>query len=144
MYVFPSILFLLCDQPARRSLTGLLAGNSNLHPCFGTSISVKNIGKPFKACDICIDLLRSMKNPTSCEHCCCWGLPSSQTINHKYESPIINNLISNIPTLHKMNTEPCLLDVHLLQQVWDECFLDLIVDKKNHFCETKIRFNLCK
>ena len=33
--VQPAFLYLIADQPARRGLCGMLAGNSKFHPCFG-------------------------------------------------------------------------------------------------------------
>jgi hypothetical protein len=35
--VYPCVHFIVCDQPERRTITGLLAGNSKLHSCFGVT-----------------------------------------------------------------------------------------------------------
>jgi hypothetical protein len=35
--VYPSVLLVTCDHPERRSISGLLGGNSKLHSCYGVS-----------------------------------------------------------------------------------------------------------
>ena len=51
------LLHAVCDQPAKRKLCGLKAGNGNYHACFGYSISYATLQKPFPACANCRDIL---------------------------------------------------------------------------------------
>ena len=48
-HVYPTFLYLIADQPAKRGLCGLLGGNSLLHPCFGYSLNVLTLEREFHA-----------------------------------------------------------------------------------------------
>ena len=80
--VQPAFLYLIADQPARRGLCGMLAGNSKLHPCFGYSMHILALSKPFAACKTCKKSLFEDVLPLSCKSCLCWELPSRNNPPH--------------------------------------------------------------
>ena len=47
------------DNPERRSMYGLLGGNSDIHSIFGISCSFKNLERPFGICSLCHNLLQT-------------------------------------------------------------------------------------
>jgi hypothetical protein len=78
-FVYPSVLVVTCDQPERRSLYGLLAGNSKLHACFGISCNTALLVKSLEACDECVTKLRQYSVGQNYEHPC---LPQCQQCLH--------------------------------------------------------------
>jgi hypothetical protein len=51
--VHTQMLFVVQDQPERRSASGLLGGGSTLHPLFGMSCDFNQLQLPFEACLEC-------------------------------------------------------------------------------------------
>ena len=47
------------DNPERRSMYGLLGGNSDIHSIFGNSCSFKNLEKSFGICPLCRNFLKT-------------------------------------------------------------------------------------
>ena len=123
--VQPAFLYLIADQPARRGLCGMLAGNSKFHPCFGYSMHILALSKPLAACKKCTKILFSGKLPLTCKSCLCWELPSRNNTHHmKYKTLIFPNMKSNISGLHRLNRQPGKLSFTLMKQVWRECYDD--------------------
>ena len=94
-HIYPMFLYLIADQPAKRSLSGMLAGNSLLHPCFGYSMNVRMLRKPFDACTTCTNQLYRNQIPILCSKCHCWNLPNTNNNGNQYEykKPIYTKLI---------------------------------------------------
>jgi hypothetical protein len=64
------LLHAVCDQPAKRVLCGLKAGNGKYHACFGYSINYATLQKPFPACAECRAILFDNDDaPPPCPHC---------------------------------------------------------------------------
>jgi hypothetical protein len=81
--VHTEIMFVVQDQPERRGASGLLGGNSRLHPLFGMSCDFVGLKLPFQACvkcAKCLDEYLEAKDWTQvpmeshCEHCLGWSL----------------------------------------------------------------------
>jgi hypothetical protein len=87
--VYPTILLVICDQPERRYLSGLLAGNSKLHSCFGISCHTGLLVRSLEACSSCVGGLESyleaheylLSVPGQCLACLQWTLPNTTSSN---------------------------------------------------------------
>ena len=108
--VFPDITYYTCDQPAKRALAGLMAGNSTYHACFGYSFNTQQLDKPIVACSGCFTRLKNGTSvPRNCSWCYCWNLPG------------VNPLMK-----YKDGSKPFVLDVDLLKDVWKSSWEDLL------------------
>ena len=127
-HVYPSFLYLIADQPAKRGLCGMLGGNSVLHPCFGYSLNVLLLKKQFNACNTCQNKLYKNQIPKQCNQCHCWNLPqNTKTVNaYKYKTPINLKINTNIVRLSNLNTHAGTLSFDFIKQVWEECYFELI------------------
>ena len=75
--IFPEVGYVMCDQPAKRSMSGMLEGNSNNHSCFGYSLQPKKMQKNFPACAVCFGKMeRKCLLPGNCPSCYAWSLPN--------------------------------------------------------------------
>jgi hypothetical protein len=64
------LLHAVCDQPSKRAMCGLKAGNDKYHACFGYSICFTTLQTPFLACAACRStLFDSNDDPPPCPHC---------------------------------------------------------------------------
>jgi hypothetical protein len=115
------LLHAVCDQPAKRALCGLKAGNGKYHACFGYSIGFATLQKPFPACATCRDILfDSNADPPPCVYCHAWTLP---TLDHHlpYGLPLILELQTALPALQALNQSGGPLTMDLLVATVDEC-----------------------
>ena len=102
-HVYPQLVYVLCDQPAKRAISGLLGGNSSNHACFGYSLNPKLLVKSFAACPSCFECLkRGVRMPDNCPVCYAWELPSKR--NHKL--------------LYTNNSKPFKLSMAFLIESW--------------------------
>ena len=71
--VYAEVLFSLQDQPERRKVNCLLAGNSNNHARFGFNLNYKSLAPSMPSCPRCKDLLkRNAAGVESCSQCYSW------------------------------------------------------------------------
>jgi hypothetical protein len=71
------LLHAVGDQPAKRALCGLKAGNGKYYACFGYSINYATLQKPFPACAECRAILFDSNDaPPPCPHYHAWTLPT--------------------------------------------------------------------
>jgi hypothetical protein len=96
--VHTMIMFVVQDQPERRTASGLLGGGSKMHPLFGMSCDFQKLGLPFEACVDCVGHLEVYlaakdwtRPPTEvrCEHCLGWSLDrlTHASYTSSYEVP---------------------------------------------------------
>jgi hypothetical protein len=97
------LLHVVCDQPAKRGLCGLKAGNGKYHACFGYSINYATLQKPFPACAECRAILFDSDDaPPTCPHCHAWTLPTHDQ-HLPYVMPLIPELHTALPAVHALN-----------------------------------------
>jgi hypothetical protein len=119
------LLHAVCDQPAKRTLCGLKAGNGKYHACFGYSINYTTLQKPFQACAECRAILFDSDDaPPPCPHCHAWTLPTHDQ-HLPYAMPLIQELQTVLPALHALNQGGGPLTMDTLLATWDECWADL-------------------
>jgi hypothetical protein len=131
--VYPTVLLVTCDQPERRTISGLLAGNSKLHACFGVSCDTSLLSRPLEACEECVMALkqyaeqRNYTTPFSsqCVECLNWTLPTQPGSNPQYR--YIRCLDVGFPADAEsggfLNTHAGQISMPLLRKAWDEAFL---------------------
>jgi hypothetical protein len=95
------LLHFVCDQPTKRALCGLKAGNGKYHACFGYSIGFSTLRKPFPACAACRAILVDNNDdlPT-CPHCHAWTLPTLDQ-HLLYGMPLIPELQTSLQVLRE-------------------------------------------
>jgi hypothetical protein len=124
-----ALLHAVCDQPAKRGLCGLKAGNGKYHACFGYSINYATLQKPFPACAECRAILFDSDDaPPTCPHCHAWTLPTHDQ-HLPYAMPLIPELQTALPVLHALNQGGGLLTMDILYATWDECWADLQAER---------------
>ena len=123
-------MFVVQDQPERRSASGLLGGGSNLHALFGMSCDFNRLELPFKACFECENRVHqyiAAKNwaypplQNKCPHCLSWNtdhLSSSTYTNNGYERP--PDLTVNHPGFSFFEG-PGILTSSILIAGWNHC-----------------------
>ena len=138
MILFPSLLFLWCDQPEKRSICGLLAGNSNLGPCFSYSCNFQELDKPIEACVTCQCSLTTYiqstcevpLNSNICTNCWQWDLPSNMRNQiYKYKHPLKNNFPTGIFPGYKLNLEAGKVNTQLLKSGWKHAYESFVAGK---------------
>jgi hypothetical protein len=119
------------DQPTKRALCGLKAGNGKYHACFGYSIGFATLQKPFPACAECRDILFDNNDdlPT-CLHCHAWKLPTLDQ-HLPYGMPLIPALQTALPALAALNQGGGPLTMDILVATGDECWADLQARRLN-------------
>ena len=137
--VYPCVHFIVCDQPERRTITGLLAGNSKLHSCFGVTCHTGLLLRPLEACSSCIGGLEAylelhdflLPFPKNCTSCLQWTLPNTPMANPDfiYTAPVDANFPENAVAGAAANTHAIMITTKLLRQAWDEAFDQWIVHK---------------
>lgn len=135
--VYPSVLLVTCDQPERRTITGLLAGNSKLHSCYGISCHTGLLLRPLEACASCISGIEAYVNtrdflqPFSnrCTSCLQWTLPHTnmRDSNYVYTTPIDPLFPVDAIAGMDVNTHASVITTKMLMQAWDEAFSKWIV-----------------
>lgn len=129
--LYPSLLFLWCDQPEKRSICGLLAGNSNMGPCFGISCNFQQLAKSIEACGSCRKLLTTyIKGPcvlsfsgTVCHQCWQWELPSNSLgMTYKYKEPLKSNFPYGVFPGYELNLEAGKVNTSLLKKGWKHAY----------------------
>lgn len=127
--VYTQIMFLVQDQPERRGASGLLGGNTKLHPLFGMSCGFVGLKLPFEACVDCenrLDEYLEAKDWTKvpmegcCQHCLGWSLQRLGQPSYKssFEHPA--NFQVNTPGA-SLFQGPGLLPSSLLIAAWNHC-----------------------
>ncbi len=136
--IYPSILLITCDQPERRTITGLLAGNSKLHSCYGISCHVGLLSRPLEACASCVGGLEAYVEahqflesfPKQCTDCLQWNLPNTSSSDPGYDDTgvVEANLPVDAVAGGSVNTRATAITSKLLKQAWDEAFTKWIVE----------------
>jgi hypothetical protein len=117
-----ALLHAVCDQPGKRGLFGLRAGNGKYHACFGYSINYATLQKPFPDCAEYRGILFDSDDaPPTCPHCHAWTLPTHEH-HMPYAMPLIPELQTALPALHALNQGGGLLTMDILLATWDECW----------------------
>ena len=137
--IYPIVLLATCDQPERRSICGLLAGNSKLHACFGITCSVALLAIPLEACPTCVSKLnayilsRQFNTPfvDQCKLCLQWNLPDAPGCNpkYKYNSIVDKQFPGNAIAGAHLNTHAGMLTTALLRRAWNEAYQQWVVHK---------------
>jgi hypothetical protein len=130
--VYVNVLLVTCDQPERRSITGLLAGNSKLHACFGISCAVSLLFKPLEACPACVDRLKTYTSARqfnfpvtrACVVCLQWTLPEDPGClgEYKYTSSVDSNFPGDAEAGCHLNTHAGMVTSSLLLKAWAEAY----------------------
>ena len=131
--VYVTVLLVTCDQPERRSITGLLAGNSKLHACFGISCAVALLTKPLEACLMCVHALNEYVNTCQfnlpvngvCARCLQWTLPEKTGClsSYKYSSIVDKNFPVDAVAGAHLNTHAGMVNCKLLLEAWNEAYI---------------------
>jgi hypothetical protein len=137
--VYPSVLLITCDQPERRYLAGLLAGNSKLHACFGVSCNTAALTKNLEACTICIVAINryidqkafTTRFSKPCDVCLQWNLPSvsGQQTEYSYQHPLESDFPDDAVSGAYFNTHAGIVSMSILKQAWDEAFQKWVLDR---------------
>ena len=121
------------DNPERRTSAGMLAGNSNNHPLFGTSCNFGRLSKPFEACRNCIGRLVAFSDlggefDTTCQDCLCWDI-------RRLDGAACANSSAEIPFLsagdvgHKTRSQAVRLEFDGMKEVWNMATTRYCLDK---------------
>ena len=138
-FVYPCVLAITCDQPERRSINGLLAGNSKLHACFGISCNTTLLEKPLEACDVCVAQLNrytaanNFEIPclSTCASCLHWTLPTQPGVDlsFRYTAPIDNNFPPDAVAGRYLNSHAGMITNTILKEAWNEAYDNWVIDK---------------
>jgi hypothetical protein len=130
--VYPSVMLVTCDQPERRSISGLLAGNSKLHACYGVSCDTSLLSRKLEACAGCIAqidayvLEAQFELPWSllCESCLQWTLPfvPGRFSRYEYKRDISPLFPADAVVGSHVNTHASMITTELLRHAWDEAY----------------------
>jgi hypothetical protein len=132
------VLLVTCDQPERRCITGLLAGNSKIHSCYGISCHTSLLLRSLEACPSCIRGLElylesgQFLEPfsTLCTACLQWTLPHLNVPDpkYKYTGLIEANFPVDAVAGGDVNTHASVITSKMLMHAWDEAFTKWIVN----------------
>ena len=135
--VYPSVLVITCDQPERRSIFGLLAGNSKLHACFGVSCNTSLLEKSLEACEVCVGKLqrysveKDYNAPClkACDTCLHWKLPDIPGCHHewKYKSVVDKHFPVDANAGNYFNTHASMITSDILHQAWEEAYYKWVI-----------------
>jgi hypothetical protein len=134
--VYPVVLLVTCDQPERRTISGLLAGNSKLHACFGISCNTALLFTSLEACGRCVSQLNTyIRNGrfqhafcTTCTVCHQWILPSTLGDQaYRYRHPLEPGFPRDAVAGASLNTHAGMVTSSMLIHAWDEAFQNWIV-----------------
>jgi hypothetical protein len=131
--VYPSVLLVICDQPERRSIYGLLAGKSKLHSCYGVSCDPSHLShQTIEACANCIVNINAYVHkaqfqlPCSfqCKTCLQCTLPShpGQFPEYEYSEAVSPDFPPDAVGGSHANTHASMITVELLKEAWDEAY----------------------
>ena len=129
--VYPMPLHVTCDQPERRTICGLLAGNSKLHACFSVCCNPSLLHIGLEACDGCVKQLSTYIHNQQFEHslsitctvCHQWQLP--QTLGeeaYRYRHPLDVSFPSDASAGATLNTHAGRINTSMLIHAWDEAW----------------------
>ena len=135
--VYTQIIFVVQDQPERRTASGLKGGGSKLHAMFGMSCDFERLILPFKACQDCVESLDAYlvaedwtRPPMEvrCEYCLGWSLHqlTRTTYRESFEVPHVPTVNEGDPPslpppgVHLFHG-PGRLHSQLLKAAWDHC-----------------------
>ena len=135
--VYPAVLHAVCDQPEKRTIAGLMAGNSKLHSCFGVSCDTSLLTQSLEACDSCVQRLTTYvlngNFDTSYDHACSvclhWTLPSKAGRFHqyRYNVPVSTYFPPDACVGAELNTHAGLVTSTMLINAWDEAYEKWVV-----------------
>jgi hypothetical protein len=130
--VYPSVLLVTCDQPERRSISGLLAGNSKLHACYGVSCDTSLLSRKLEACATCIVKINAyveeaqFQVPFSfqCDECLQWTLPflPGPYPEYEYAGAVSPTFPTDAVAGSHVNTHASMITTGLLKEAWDEAY----------------------
>jgi hypothetical protein len=140
--VHTKIMFVVQDQPERRTASGLLGGGSRMHPMFGMSCDFQKLRLPFEACVDCVrgrELYLAEKDWTGppmnvrCEHCLGWSMHrlTATTYRSSFEAPVIepdenDKRPVTIPPGIELFQGPGRLFSNLLKAGWSHCIEEFV------------------
>jgi hypothetical protein len=137
-HVYPVVLHTVCDQPERRTIAGLMAGNSKLHACFGVSCVTSLLVKSLEACANCVQRLNTYVSDghfdTGFDHLCplCvhWTLPASDEVSpcFKYINPVSIHFPPGARVGASLNTHAGRITSEILIGAWEEAYQKWVVE----------------
>jgi hypothetical protein len=134
--VYPVATLVTCDQPERRTICGLLAGNSKLHACFGICCNTALLQIGLEACAGCVKKLNTYTQhkqfehafTTTCALCHQWKLPLTLGDHtYRYSHPLELSFPSDASAGATLNTHAGKVNTSMLIHAWDEAWNKWIV-----------------
>jgi hypothetical protein len=136
--VYPIVMLITCDQPERRTIAGLLAGNSKIHACFGVSCVTALLAKSLEACLDCVAALEAYVGAQDyripferhCTRCLHWTLPVDigAMPQYQYSTPVDKYFPTNVVVGKYLNTHAGILTSTILKGAWDEAFCKWVTE----------------
>ena len=135
--VYPFVLHTVCDQPERRTIAGLMAGNSKLHSCFGVSCDTTLLVRSLEACEHCMARIQAyvahqtFDSPYThdCALCLHWTLPTTaeELSKYQYKARVSTMFPQDAIAGASLNTHAGIVTSSMLIQAWDEAFEKWVV-----------------
>jgi hypothetical protein len=135
--VYPIVLHAVCDQPERRTISGLMAGNSKLHSCFGVSCSPSLLMLSLEACDDCVQRLgvylanEQFDTPYDhdCSTCLHWTLPvgPGKFAKYQYREMFSTAFPTDAIAGGELNTHAGIVTAGMLINAWEEAYQKWVV-----------------